>query len=207
MNSSSSKRVIVSEEYVSFQGTGLLAGVRQYFVRLAGCSVKCPLRDNCDQPESLGGSGRDVDIREIVRNAEVSGTCWLHITGGEPLEQKSCEALINLSLKSGLNVQLQTSGGISFYSEHVHVSVSPKNRHLKVPSPDEVILVAAKWMTDGFALDVAETYKESPIYVIPEATNGVFECDMAIGLVDVLHRNGYINARLGLQSHLVWNIK
>lgn len=36
--------VLSCDPFVTYQGTGALSGRRQYFVRFAGCDVRCPIR-------------------------------------------------------------------------------------------------------------------------------------------------------------------
>ena len=43
------KALPVAEDFYSVQGEGLNAGVPAYFIRLAGCDVRCPW---CDTKES-----------------------------------------------------------------------------------------------------------------------------------------------------------
>lgn len=191
------------EQFDSYQGTGALAGTYQRFVRLAGCRVKCPLRSNCDQPDALGHSqGEHINIDELVASAQSSG--WLHITGGEPAEHEHMVELCDRAISAGLLVQVQTSGSISIeWKQRPFVSVSPKQRQI-LTDPDEIILVACNWMTDDFALEVTRNAR-CEVFVIPEATDGYFGCGRMLELISVLRSNG-IQAKAGLQSHIIWGI-
>jgi organic radical activating enzyme len=198
------KTLMVKEQFVSFQGTGVNAGLRQSFVRLAGCTVKCPLRSNCDQPESLKrGEGHEASIHGILKNAV--HTDWLHITGGEPAEHEHMIALCDAAIELGMRVQVQTSGSIPIlWNSHPFVSVSPKQTRLEV-KPSEIVLIAGRWLTDDFALSVT-VGTTCPVFVVPEATKGKFTSHRMLDVVDTLLRNG-INARAGLQSHLIWEVQ
>jgi len=130
---------------------------------------------------------------------------WLHITGGEPLEQEATSILSEVAITKGLRVHIQTSGSIAAnWVSGCYTTVSPKQRLLMV-EPDEIVLVAAKWMTIEFASDIAKQV-ECPIYVIPESIRGVFDCTAAMGITDTLQSVGF-DARLGLQSHLIWSVR
>lgn len=193
----------VQEQFDSFQGTGALAGTYQRFVRLSGCRVKCPLRTNCDQSDALDHSqGDDISINELIAEAQPSG--WLHITGGEPAEHEHMVELCDRAIGAGLLVQVQTSGSISIeWKQRPFVSVSPKQRQIHT-TPDEIVLVACDWMTDDFALEVTRNAR-CEVFVVPEATNGEFNCGRMLGLISTLRNNG-IQAKAGLQSHLIWDV-
>ena len=120
----------LAEVFTSFQGTGHLTGVRQHFVRFAGCSVKCPIRDECDEPDALTRRGaRTVDPEEIVAGAvkAVGQRGWLHVTGGEPTDQsEGLQRLVMLARESGLYVHVQTSGVRRVPVQWDWLTVSPK---------------------------------------------------------------------------------
>ena len=138
-------RALISEQYATIQGTGVMSGEWQYFVRFAGCSVmSCPIRKVCDQPESLGRvNGSLVSIDTIIDEAKKHAN-WLHITGGEPCDQP--EALGQLTVKArrvGLKVQIQTSGLLPVTCEWDVLTVSPKGKasELAVGSCTEIVAV------------------------------------------------------------------
>ena len=192
----------VRDQFVSYQGTGCLAGKRQDFVRLAGCNVRCPLRANCDQPEALGSKGDDKTIANIVGEMK---TDWLHITGGEPAEHEHMVALCDAATEAGKWVQVQTSGTIPIKWNYMpFVSVSPKGQKIENVRTSEIVLVASKWMTNLRALQVTDGF-DCPVFVIPEATAGNFESGDMFELLEVLAAAGR-DARAGLQSHLVWGV-
>jgi hypothetical protein len=201
-------KIKVKEEFLSYQGTGLLSGSRQYFVRLAGCRVKCPLRVNCDQPEALIGTGVEpTDIRGIVDRAikSVGMGGWMHITGGEPLEHPQMLSLSALAKEAGLRIQVQTSGSLPVSDDcGLFLSVSPKQQCILV-NPSEIVLIACEWMTFEFAIN-AIADNDCPVFVVPEATEGCFSSGKAVELLESLHGFG-VDARLGIQSHLVWGVK
>jgi organic radical activating enzyme len=124
-------KALVLEQFTSYQGTGHLLGVRQSFVRLAGCSVKtCPIRRYCDEPRALKRTrGALRSARSIVEAAleEVGEGGWLHVTGGEPTDQvDALSELCQVAHANGLRVHLQTSGVRAIEFPFDWLTVSPK---------------------------------------------------------------------------------
>ena len=115
----------INEEFVSYQGEGMQAGVKMYFVRLQGCSVGCHF---CDTKYTWKSKTPEVKEEDIVKRAKESGCEWVCLTGGEPLEQDIRLLLICLKA-ANLKIQVETSG--MFTSKELRkidwVTVSPKN--------------------------------------------------------------------------------
>lgn len=119
----------VSEVFRSIQGEGHLTGKPMFFIRTQGCAVKCPIRDVCDQPESLGfKGGTDYAPAELARLAveSVGARGWVSITGGEPLEQADFDELVAACRHHGLYVNVQTSGLRRVNAPWDWCTVSPK---------------------------------------------------------------------------------
>jgi organic radical activating enzyme len=192
----------VQDQFTSWQGTGSLSGVEQRFVRLAGCKVACPLRKNCDQEEALDDSAGDmISVPEIIGGIDCD---WLHITGGEPAEHEHLVGLVDAAISAGHQVQVQTSGARAInWNREPFVTVSPKQRLIKT-EPSEVVIVAAKWASQGFVLEATESLR-CPIYIVPEATGRDYDPQQAKSLFHLLSGRG-LDVRLGLQSHLEWGV-
>lgn len=120
----------VADEFVAFQGTGHLSGVRQYFVRFAGCSVKCPIRSECDEPAALTRRGATSTAPALIvaRAIETVGPRgWLHITGGEPTDQaEGLQLLVMAARDAGLYVHVQSSGVRRVPVQWDWLTISPK---------------------------------------------------------------------------------
>lgn len=132
----------------TFQGSGHLLGVRQFFVRFAGCSVKsCPIRRDCDEQFSLKEhNGTPTSVREVIDRAleEVGVGGWIHVTGGEPTDQyEGLEALLQEAQNERLKVHLQTSGTKAVEMPFDWITVSPKvpARKLEQTFGHELLLV------------------------------------------------------------------
>src|SRR5690606_15956681 len=101
-------RLRVTEIFHSLQGEADSIGWPTVFVRLTGCPLRCTW---CDTTYSFhGGSWRDIDsILAEVATHRVRHVC---VTGGEPLAQKRCLALLSRLCDAGYEVSLETSGAL-----------------------------------------------------------------------------------------------
>ncbi len=119
----------VSELFHSIQGEGHLTGKPMFFIRTQGCAVKCPIREICDQPESLAfKGGTEYAPAELARLAvaAVGDRGWVSITGGEPLDQPDFDQLVAECRTRGLYVNVQTSGLRRVNAPWDWCTVSPK---------------------------------------------------------------------------------
>lgn len=97
----------ISESFLSFQGEGVHAGRRAYFVRLFGCNVKCQW---CDSKNAWATSANDfLTAYEIADAVQKSHAEIVVITGGEPCLHDLSELLRELKARS-IAVHLETSG-------------------------------------------------------------------------------------------------
>jgi len=119
----------ISELFHSIQGEGYLTGRPMYFIRAQGCAVKCPIREVCDQPESLNYKGgttyAPADLAGLAL-AAVGPRGWVCLTGGEPAEHADFEQVIAECRRLGLRVNLQTSGLRRVNATVDWITVSPK---------------------------------------------------------------------------------
>lgn len=211
--------VSVNDTFVSRQGTGALAGQLQFFVRLQGCSVKCPIRHLCDEPYSLDAES-DIaslmSISDIVSLAveSVGKGGWIHITGGEPLDNLSAwKELVWLSMRSGLRVHTQTSGMVP-HGEPIgrmgKLTVSPKGPigNLKVRNGSELILVAAPWMNVDLAKRFMDETSFEYYYICPLHRGGLdWDHQAAYDLIGELNDAGQRGWLLGHQIHKLYGVK
>jgi len=101
-------RLKITETFYSLQGEADAVGWPTFFIRLTGCPLRCRY---CDTAYAFhGGEWRDIEA--LVSDAEASGARHVCVTGGEPLAQKNCLALLSRLCESGLQVSLETSGAI-----------------------------------------------------------------------------------------------
>ena len=119
----------ISELFHSLQGEGHLTGKPMYFIRAQGCAIKCPIREICDQPESLsfkGGTEVAPAVLADLAVAAVGPRGWVCITGGEPAEQADFDELIAECRRRGLHINIQTSGLRRINAPWDWCTVSPK---------------------------------------------------------------------------------
>jgi 7-carboxy-7-deazaguanine synthase len=101
-------RLKITETFYSLQGEADAVGWPTFFIRLTGCPLRCQYCDTAYAFE--GGEWRGLDA--LVHEALASGARHVCVTGGEPLAQKACLALLARLCDSGLQVSLETSGAI-----------------------------------------------------------------------------------------------
>ncbi len=120
----------LTEIFYSLQGEALTAGMPTIFVRLTGCPLRCVY---CDTAYAFtGGTRQSLDnILSDIAQYHCKRVC---VTGGEPLAQPNCVALINRLLAAGYEVSLETAGALSVAKVPAAVS---KVMDLKTPSSGE----------------------------------------------------------------------
>jgi 7-carboxy-7-deazaguanine synthase len=96
----------IHEIFVSLQGETSASGRRCAFVRLTGCDLRCSW---CDSEHAFTG-GRKAEVAEVVSEVRELGVRFVTVTGGEPLLQADCPALVRALLDEGLEVQVETGG-------------------------------------------------------------------------------------------------
>lgn len=99
--------VLVAEVFESIQGESSYAGLPCWFVRLAGCNLRCAY---CDTPAARAG-GEETGIDALVEQARLSRAPLAEITGGEPLLQEGFTALAAaLRDRAGKTILVETNG-------------------------------------------------------------------------------------------------
>ena len=98
----------IYETFSSIQGESTHAGRPCFFIRLAGCNLRCSY---CDTAKAWGmDSGREMSISELVTLAKNSGLKLVEITGGEPMLQEATPELCRILLEQGFEVLMETNG-------------------------------------------------------------------------------------------------
>jgi len=124
-------RLKITEVFLSLQGEARDAGWPTVFVRLTGCPLRCQY---CDTAYAFhGGEWRGID--ELVAEVVAHGVRHVCVTGGEPLAQKRCLALLSRLCDAGLVVSLETSGAIDIGGVDPRVS---RVLDIKTPGSGEV---------------------------------------------------------------------
>ena len=124
-------RLRITEIFASVQGESSRVGLPTVFVRLTGCPLRCTW---CDTAYAFtGGSTRALDdiLAEVARH----GLRHVCVTGGEPLAQKGCLALLSALCDAGHDVSLETSGALDIAEVDARVA---RIVDLKAPGSGEV---------------------------------------------------------------------
>ena len=121
----------VTEIFYSLQGETSRSGLPTVFIRLTGCPLRCAY---CDTAYAFSG-GRVHSFDEIFAAVGQHGTRYVTVTGGEPLAQKQCHALLRELCERGYSVSLETSGAIDVAGVDPRVS---KILDVKTPASGEV---------------------------------------------------------------------
>jgi organic radical activating enzyme len=199
----------ISEIFWSAQGEGVHSGYPAVFIRLSGCSLRCPY---CDSRASWspGRSLRPAGIVAAVGEwISAYPQARLVITGGEPLEQ-DLQALVTALKRRGYFVAVETNGLHFQDLPFDWWTVSPKDAACYRVHPrlweraGEIKLL----VTPALDLALVKKIRErtaAPIVLQPERhdrhryrrTFAFFKACTALGLDDV---------RLGLQLHTVYRI-
>jgi 7-carboxy-7-deazaguanine synthase len=108
----------ITEIFYSLQGETRTSGLPTVFVRLTGCPLRCQY---CDTAYAFnGGEVRTLDaILEHVASYRPRYVC---VTGGEPLAQPNCVALLERLCDAGYEVSLETSGALDISATDRRVS-------------------------------------------------------------------------------------
>jgi 7-carboxy-7-deazaguanine synthase len=101
-------RLKITEIFYSLQGEADSVGIPTVFVRLTGCPLRCQY---CDTAYAFHGGTwwtHEAIVTEVARH----GTQYVCVTGGEPLAQRACLALLARLCDAGYRVSLETSGAM-----------------------------------------------------------------------------------------------
>lgn len=121
----------ITETFYSLQGESSFSGKPTFFIRLTGCPLRCTY---CDTAYAFHG-GQLLPITTLLAQAKASATRYVCVTGGEPLAQPECQALLTALCDDGFAVSLETSGAlpIAKVDKRVHKIVD-----IKTPDSGEV---------------------------------------------------------------------
>ncbi len=124
-------RLRVTEIFLSLQGESATVGVPTVFVRLTGCPLRCGY---CDTAYAFRG-GESLPLDGVVAQVAAFETPHVTVTGGEPLAQPGCLALLERLCDAGLRVSLETSGALDIGGVDARVTTV---MDLKTPGSGEV---------------------------------------------------------------------
>ena len=208
--------VQVIELFTSIQGESSHAGRPCFFIRLAGCNLRCGY---CDTTYAYAG-GRDMHVADIVAQWRLSTTAIVEITGGEPLLQSGFPGLAcALRDSSPRPVLVETNGSrdISVIPGHVTAIMDVKcpgsgeaaamdmDNLARLRPYDEVKFVITDHADYIWARDIIRQY------VLTSRCHAVFLSPVMPGmnpadLGDWMVEDG-VDARLQVQLHKVIRVR
>lgn len=120
----------ITEIFLSLQGESRSVGYPTVFIRLTGCPLRCGY---CDTSYAFQG-GQWMGLDAILADVAAFETHHITVTGGEPLAQRSCAALLTQLCDAGYAVSLETSGALDVSAVDARVV---KVMDLKTPGSGE----------------------------------------------------------------------
>lgn len=121
----------LTEIFHSLQGEARTVGRPTVFVRLTGCPLRCVW---CDTAYAFQG-GKLWALEDILQEVASYQCRHVTVTGGEPLAQPECLALLSALCDAGHDVSLETSGALAIEAVDPRVS---RVVDLKAPGSGEV---------------------------------------------------------------------
>ena len=166
----------INEIFFSLQGESTRVGLPTVFVRLTGCPLRCGY---CDTAYAFH-EGRTRSIDDVLAEVATHPTRTVCVTGGEPLAQRNCLALLRKLCDAGYSVSLETSGAIDIGEVDARVSrivdiktpgsgEAARNRWENIPlltAADEIKFVLTSEADYAWAVDVVSERKLAGICTV-----------------------------------------
>lgn len=155
-------RLRINEIFHSLQGEARTVGFPTVFVRLTGCPLRCRW---CDT-EYAFTEGNWMELDDIVAAVDKHAARYVTVTGGEPLAQPACRALVQRLCDRGYQVSIETSGAFDIAGIDARVSIV---MDLKAPGSGE----AEKNRYENIAL---LSHKDQIKFVIADRVDYEWSC-------------------------------
>jgi 7-carboxy-7-deazaguanine synthase len=201
----------IREIFWSAQGEGLRAGISSIFIRLAGCSLRCPYCDTKDAWADPPPSPVDEIVMVVNQIRRTYPYSQVVITGGEPLEQDLAPLVESLAAAK-YTLAIETNG---LHFQNLKIgwwTVAPKDISGYLIHPElirrisELKLIVNENLTPEVIKRLKMLPAAIPIILQPQA----FDPDRfrrAFKLYETCQKMGLANIRLGIQMHTAYDIQ
>ena len=210
----------VVEKFISINGEGCRAGELAVFIRFRRCNLNCSYCDT-KWANDENAHAEIMTADEIAEYIGDTGVKNVTLTGGEPLLQSDIGGLVELLIKQGNSVEIETNGSISIaelsrQEYRPHFTLDYK---LPVSGMEKAMLTDNyKYLADGdvvkfvagsrsdlektlYIINKFDLTKKCFVYISP-----VFNKINPAEIVDFMAENKLNNVRLQLQLHkFIWN--
>lgn len=179
MERAEESKLLISEQFISFQGEGSRVGLPSQFIRVAGCNLRCAW---CDSPESSWhAQGEFWRLTQLVESC-ASGPRDVVLTGGEPLLFPALAELSVLLNRAGHYITVETAGSVWLPGLRCDLmSISPKLAH-SAPREREPKWVqrheAARWAPEIVARLMREYANWQLKFVVRWREHAALEADL-----------------------------
>ncbi|MEK7468103.1 MAG: 7-carboxy-7-deazaguanine synthase QueE [Planctomycetota bacterium] len=195
----------VSETFRSLQGEGPSSGAPATFVRLQGCAVGCRW---CDTRYTWDAArGREVPLPSLLDELDSLGPRdLLVITGGEPLQVRGFDELLDSTCGTWPRVEVETSGvgGPTLSRPNLFWNWSPKlptvtplweetwaHSHEWMAEPRAIAKIVVGEGDDSEAVRLARSLPKDRVWLMPEGVTEEALKKRAVALAELCKREGW----------------
>ena len=118
----------VHERFVTFQGEGVHAGRKAFFIRTMGCPVQCPWCDSAGtwHKDWVPPTINRMPLEQLVAEVVEANPAFVVLTGGEPMIHANLSTLARMIRREGYQVHVETCGAyLQDLSAFDWITVSP----------------------------------------------------------------------------------